>query len=171
MRKCPAGAEFAAVHIVGEAYERRDAAGIPPPPSSLLEADTLAGLSVIYQQGLHEFLDLNAGRGWSGDQILPSGAQVNVPDPGFAPLLAAWLSAQVLVDSALTDHERVTALQWLVPIAVRDVTCLDAVPARLVLACPELDQASLEHIKHLGTRNTADTPQDFNLPGVPKLLA
>ena len=117
------------------------------------------------------FLDLNADRGWSGDQVLPSGAQVNVPDPGFAPLLAAWLSAQVLVDSALTDHERVKALQWLVPIAVRDVTCLDAVLARLVLACPELDQASLEQIQQLGTRNMADTPQDFNLPGVPKLLA
>jgi len=40
-----------------------------------------------------------------------------------------------------------------------------------VLACPELDQASLEQIQQLGTRNMADTPQDFNLPGVPKLLA
>ena len=171
LRKRPAGAEFTAVHIVGEAYERRDAIGIPPLPSSLLEADTLAGLSGIYQRGLPEFLELNADGGWSGDQALPSGAQVNVPDPGFAPLLAAWLSAQVLVDSALTDHERVKALQWLVPIAVRDVTCLDAVLARLVLACPELDQASLEQIQQLGTRNMADTPQDFNLPGVPKLLA
>jgi hypothetical protein len=171
LRKCPAGAEFAAVHIVGEEYERRDPVGIPSLPSSLLEADTLTELAGIVQRAPREFLDLNAERGWGSDQALPAGAHVNVPDPRFAPLLAARLSAQVLVDSALTESERIGALQSLVPVAVRDVTCLDAVLARLVLASPDLDQASLEKTRELGARNVADAPRDFDLPGVPKLLA
>jgi hypothetical protein len=81
---------------------------------------------------------------------------VNVPDPGFPPLIAARLSAAAVAGgppgpalSALLRH--------LVPATGADVTALGTVLARLLLCSPTQDLRLLEEMRRLVTQTAALT--------------
>jgi hypothetical protein len=103
-------------------------------PLGVRNANTLAALADVYQRPLDEFVQLNSERGWATDEPLAGATTVNVPDPDFAPLLAARFAAEALVAPSLSDRKRVELIQLLVPIAVANPTALDTVLSRLLLA-------------------------------------
>jgi hypothetical protein len=82
-----------ATHIMGERYVHRAGSGVQL-PQQMLTAETLRDLADVYQRSLPDFQRYNEDHG--PDDRLPVGTKVNVPDPGFPPLLAARLSAAVL---------------------------------------------------------------------------
>ena len=142
--------EFTALHFVGEKYQARE----PPPESAELpvwfrQANTLTALAAVYQRPLNEFLRVNRQQGWSADEALPIGTEVNVPDQGFATQLAARFAAEVLSDPALTQPQRVSLIQQLVPLASVSPTALDTVLTRLLLAAQPVDEETLSIIERL----------------------
>jgi hypothetical protein len=130
--------EFAALHRVGEEYAGRTGPGLPRPESAG-SAQTLRQLAELYHRPLADFLLLNREAGWEADQELPPDTFVNVPDPGFATLLAALFSAKVLTAPALMSDERLGVLRMLVPVSAPNPTALDTVLARLLLAARPSD--------------------------------
>ena len=75
------------------------------------------------------------GSAWVGpDTALDEDSEVNVPDPEFAPVLAARFAAEALVAEGLSPETRSGILQRLVPIVMSNPTALDTVLARLVLS-------------------------------------
>lgn len=137
--------KFAAQHTIGEEYVQRTLGpGSAPLPDWMREADTLRMLARVYSRPLSEFEHLNRGLG--ADDSLPAGTQVNVPDPGFTPLLAARLSAEALADPMLMYQERVAIIQSLVPAAVANVTALDTVLSRLLLAAEPDEKRRLDSL-------------------------
>ena len=130
----PSSAAYSALHVVGEAYAGREQADTTPLPPELREARSLEALADAYERPLVDFLRLNAGSGWEPDQSLADGVRVNVPDPGFPPLIAARLAARALVDGHLSDLQRIATICALVPVAADEPTALYTVLARLILA-------------------------------------
>jgi hypothetical protein len=143
----PQGVKFAALHILDEDYGLRnplsDKAELP---SSLRHTRTLEELAAAYQRPLSEFERLNQGQ--------PQNAHlddrrvvelINVPDPKFAPYLAARFAAEALVADGLSPQKRAEVIQSLVPLAMTNPTALDTVLMRLLLAAfPLLDTSMLE---------------------------
>lgn len=123
-------AEFAALHIVGHAYDGRRPDALPWP---LWAADdrSLRALARLYQRLPDDFVRLNGG-----DRPLEFREPVAVPDRGFAPHVAARLAAELLAQAQglPLDADALRQLRALVPAAVPSATALDAVLARLVLA-------------------------------------
>jgi hypothetical protein len=145
----PDAPTFAALHIIGENYGWRDVmmpVKLPLPPLCY-EAVTLEQLAGVYQQPLAEFRRLNAGL--AVDAPLARGAQVNVPDPEFAPLLAARMAAEALVAPGLSNAKRASLIQMLVPVAAANPTALDSVLARLLLAARPQGAAVLTELVRL----------------------
>ncbi|MGH8508925.1 MAG: NB-ARC domain-containing protein [Gammaproteobacteria bacterium] len=122
--------ELAALHRVGHEYagRRPDALQLP---HWAADDRTFDGLQRLYQRPKADFLRLSGG-----ERPLATGDEVAVPDPGFAPHLAARLSAETLAQAghAPLPPERLQLLRSLVPYAVPSPTALDAVLTRLVLA-------------------------------------
>jgi hypothetical protein len=101
---------------------------------------TLAGLAAtVYNVPVSALVSRNPGIG--SKDTLASGTDVAIPDPKFAPLLAAHLSAEVLVQSGLSLDKRVNLIRRLIPVALANPTALGTVLARLVFALdsPPLD--------------------------------
>jgi len=150
-------AEFSALHVIGERYRHREAGGRELMPPQMLTADTLEGLATVYQRPIEEFVRHNQERGWAMDEQLPAGTRVNVPDPGFPPLVAARLSAAVLAGGppgpALSAQ-----LRHLVPVTGADVTALGTVLARLLLSSPTQDIQLLAELRGLVTRAASVIP-------------
>jgi hypothetical protein len=125
--------DFAALHYVGHEYAGRK-------PDSLLfpgwmkNARTLTGLARMFDRPVEAFMGLNREHGWSASKKLAQGTPVFVPDPGFAPHLAARLAAEALADPGLDPDERIDLIRSLVPTALPSPTELDAVLVRLALA-------------------------------------
>jgi hypothetical protein len=134
--------EFAALHIVGERYDGRQAGGLPRPESPG-HATNLRELSDLYHRPLTDFLRLNHQFGWQADTPLDFGTRVHVPDRGFAALIACRISAAVLADAALSQQERTAMIQALVSIAAANPTTLDTVLRRLLLAARPTDCGQL----------------------------
>jgi hypothetical protein len=144
--------EFSALHRVGEAYESRQSdLQTSPLPDWLRQADRLSVLAEVYQRPLAEFLRLNPG--WTADEPLPPGCEINVPDLGFATLLSARLAAEVLVDQALSPEKRVELIQAMAPVAAPSPTSLDTVLARLLLAAQPTDLRILARIEQLARQS------------------
>jgi hypothetical protein len=164
------GAEFAALHVVGESYEGRRPGGLPRPETAHT-ADSLARLAELYHRPLADLLRLNHGNGWQAETSLPDGTEVRIPDRGLAPLLAARFAAAVLADPALDAVPRIEAIQALVPVAAANPTALDTVLGRLLLAARPADTARLGALLDLAekarsTGTTASTSSPFH-PGSP----
>jgi hypothetical protein len=150
----PGAAEFAPIHVVGEAYGARL---LPEERTSLPDvmrkARSLQDIAVdVYKQQPVELLRFNA-RHEDWDLITPLAddctVEVSIPDPDFAPLLAARLAAEVLANRALRPHVRVELVRLLAPIAASNPTALDTVLTRLLLAASYwLDDAVLREIHH-----------------------
>ena len=163
------GAEFAALHVVGESYEGRRPGGMPRPEMAHA-ADSLTRLAELYHRPLADLLRLNHGNGWQAETPLPDDTEVRIPDRGLASLLAARFAAAVLVDPALHAVQRVEAIQALVPVAAANPTALDTVLARLLLAARPTDPARLGALLDLAERarstGTTGTSSPFH-PGSP----
>ncbi len=140
--------EFAPIHIIGESFNLRSAPSSSQPlPPEVTGARSLAELRNIYQRPLSEFNRLNKDRGWGNRDEIAIEKQVAVPDTGFAPLLAARLSAEVLTRPELASRKGML-IQSLVPVAAADPTSLDVVLARLLIASPSIDPG---HLIEIGT--------------------
>lgn len=165
--------EFSALHWIGEEYSKRSKrspAGGMPLPDELRQANTLRALAEIYHRPLAEFQRLNRERGWAVDEPLASGTPVNIPDAGFASLLAARFAAEVLVDTSLPDQQRVALIQSLVPIAAANPTALDTVLSRLLLAARPTDIAVLGMVEQTAKCNVVEggSPSELRPPsGIP----
>ncbi|RPI45219.1 MAG: TIR domain-containing protein [Betaproteobacteria bacterium] len=142
----PHAPEFCALHVVGEQYaHRRVANPTSRLPAWLVEARTLESLARVYQFRLGEWQRVNPEIA-SLDAALAERAAVRVPDPRFAPQLAAWLAARVLASATLSAPERAAAILRLLPVAVADRTELDAVIACLLLAWAPADTTALDDV-------------------------
>ena len=117
-------------------------------PQQMLTADTLDDLASVYQRPIGEFLRHNEEHGWEPGDRLPFGTRVNVPDPGFPPLIAARLSAAVLAKGP-PGPERSALLRHLVPVTGADITALGTVVARLLLSSPTQDALLLAELRRL----------------------
>jgi hypothetical protein len=142
--------EFSAMHAVGEEYRHREPRSRALMPRQMLTADTLDQLATVYQRPIEEFLRHNQEHGWTADQRLPRGTRVNVPDPGFPPLVAARLAAAALAGGQ-PSPEGSAQLRHLVPVTGVDVTALGTVLARLLLCSPTQDVELLAQLRRLVT--------------------
>jgi len=130
----PFSGQFAPVHHVGEKFPARPKTDERIAIDEVTNALTLAQLAGdVFHLPLSAFERLNPNLPRNVPLGVPA---VAVPDPKFAPLLAARLAAQVLADPALAPGTRVALVARLVPIALTNPTALDTVLARLVLAMP-----------------------------------
>ena len=140
----PDDAEFAADHLVHEAYRFRnhhDPDTLPIAPAR--EADTLDRLADVFQRPAVEFLRVNSGHGLAA--VLAPGTGVRVPDPGFAPLLAVHLAARVVAQASL-GIARAGLIRRLVAVASRNATALDSVLGCLLIAADLEDAGILEDV-------------------------
>jgi hypothetical protein len=127
-------AQWAIGHQVGHLYPaRRYDRSSQPLPGWMLGARSLSEIARVYQVSVEELRALNPDL---GDVTAPlaEGRLVQIPDPGFRPLIAAFLSALALVAPNLEDGQRVHLIQRLVPAALAKPTALHTVLGRLALA-------------------------------------
>ncbi len=142
----PSGAGFAALHEVGETYQYRGGNERLPLPPQYRAAPTLRQLAEIYHRPLVDLQGLNLKLADAVDDPLPPGTRVNIPDNGFAALLAARLAAAVLGDPALPRLDRTRLIRRLVPLAVMNPTALDTLLSRLLIAAQPSDTAILAEL-------------------------
>jgi hypothetical protein len=159
----PAAPAFSARHVIGQTYDDRDPGTTVPLGDHVRDAASLRQLSAIYGRPLEDFQRSNAGAPWSPDDPIPAGTPVRVPDPGFPPLLCARIAARALADGTLTDAARAAAIRLLVPLAAADVTALDLVLARMVLASSDLESTALVDILQMAEQAAAAAPPDSAL--------
>jgi hypothetical protein len=165
LRDEPSSPRFATRHIVGEQYPARVPETAVTLTTDLLYADSLQQLAYAFQRPLDEFLRLNSEQGWAPHTRLPIGTPVNVPDPGFAPVLAARFAGRALADPSLSSAQRQATIRSLVPIAARDATMLDLTLARLVLATASADHAMLAALAKVAADCLAAEPPEAELSG------
>lgn len=140
----PGDAEFAAHHLIHEAYKYRDQ-NDPNilPIEEARTANTLEELVEVFQRPAVEFRRLNPEHGMT--HKLDDRTLVLVPDPGFAPLLAVHLAARALTDPSL-DEKRGALFRALVPVAAINATALDTLLSYLLIANQPDDPEMLEDI-------------------------
>ena len=118
------------------------------PVDDVKNASTLTALAKdVYHLPVSVLINHNPGL--DPAKTLETGMEIAIPDPKFAPLLAAYLAALVLVN--IPGDQRVHLLRQLVPPALANPTALGTVLARLILALesPPLDM--LDHLLALAT--------------------
>jgi hypothetical protein len=152
--------EFAARHVIGQQYDDRDPTATIPLPPDLRAAATLKELAAVYKRPLEDFYRLNSDPPLNADNPLPPGTRVNVPDPGFPPLLAARFAARALADAGLSPERQQRVIRSLVPVAAADTTALDVVLARLLLASRLQDPAMLASLVALAAQSEAAAAPD-----------
>ncbi|HMF94705.1 MAG TPA: NB-ARC domain-containing protein [Vicinamibacterales bacterium] len=133
-----ASAELCAVHKVGEEYKFRASMNKIPMQDWLRNAASLRQIASIYECDENELLAVNAGKGL--DDVLQAGSEANVPIPGFAPLLAALCAAEVLASPTMSDGGKARLIQRLIPVAANDLTAVDTVLARMIMAARAAQQ-------------------------------
>jgi hypothetical protein len=158
----PSATEFCAVHIVGESYIHRESTSRVLLPERMLKANTLRELADVFQRPLPEFERHNEGHG--PDDHLPVGTRVSIPDPGFAPLLAARLSAAILA-AGPPSGELSALVRHLAPIAASDVTAQCTILTRLLLCSPTRDTQLVEELRRLVRDSASATPDESRLSG------
>jgi hypothetical protein len=149
------------VHVVGQTYDRDPQATVAL-PADVLMASTPGQLAKIYQRPLDDFQRLNVNLPQPAEPI-PVGMPVNIPDPGFPPLLAARFAARALADPALSPEQQQGVIRALVPVAAADTTALDLVLARLLLASRSQDRAMLANLVELSAPSAATVSLDETL--------
>jgi hypothetical protein len=145
----PRAPEFAALHFVGWPYQgRNERPEDQPLPGWARGARSLEELAGLYDLPLDDFRRLNP-------EILDAsaapddGLAVRVPDPAFSPLVAAHLSAELLVAGGPGAGEHRRRLQRLVPIVASHRTSLDAVLGRILLALDPTDTQAIAEAERI----------------------
>jgi hypothetical protein len=137
--EAPGDGAFGCLHRIGENLAHRVSAETRLPiPDAFRDARTLDDIARLYHcespEAPAQLLAMNRDAAASADAPLAEGSWVRVPDPSFAPALAARFSAELLASSPGMETARSRALlQQLVPVATRDGTELDTVLARLLM--------------------------------------
>ncbi len=127
----PFARRFAPIHRVAEDFEARPNTEERIVLDEIRNARTLTDLARnVFHLPVSAFERLNPGV----PQDISAVETIAVPDPKFAPLLAARFSAELLSCTDLPDDVRILYLARLVPIALANATTLDLVLARLTLA-------------------------------------
>jgi hypothetical protein len=127
----PLARRFAPIYRVAEDFAERPKTEERIALDEVRNARTLTDLARnVFHLPVSAFERLNSGI----PQAIDASAEIAVPDPKFAPLLAARFSAELLSRLDLRDDDRVSYLARLVPIALANPTTLDTVIARLTLA-------------------------------------
>jgi hypothetical protein len=134
--------EYVTLQAANNYQERSDDPASIPLPGWMRQARTLEDLSVVYEP-LSELVRLNADQGLRPHDVLQPGTAVRIPDPGLTPLLAARVAAEVLSLPHLSKVDQVAAIQRLVPLAAPNLTALDTVLSRLLLAAEPSQPATL----------------------------
>ena len=75
------------------------------------------------------------------DEVLQKNDEVCIPDPEFAPILAARFAAEAIAADGLPADARIRIIQRLVPIALSNPTAADTILGRLILL-----QDTAEHL-------------------------
>ena len=141
----PLDDEFCPVHYVLEEFEYRaqdqqQFQALPIPPL-VRDAKTLRQIADAFAYDPEALVKVN-GWIWVGpdaalDHELDKGDPVNIPDPEFAPVLAARFAAEALVAEGLAIERRSMIIQRLVRMALPNPTALDTVLGRLMLSTLE----------------------------------
>ena len=139
-------AEFGSRHRIRERFAERSRFDHLP-VDQVTNADTLVRLAddvfqipIVALEAANPDLPRN--------ERLADGTIVVIPDASFMPLVATWMSAQVLSNN-LTAEEQVQLLARLVPLALPNPTSLDTLLGRIVATSPEIDfdlMASVEEL-------------------------
>jgi len=169
LSSAPDGAEFAAMHVVGEDYaERMSEPGKLPIPDWVRQARTLTELAHVYQRPCTSLRRLNRAPS-DVDQPLPDGTLIDIPDPGLTALLAGRMSAEALVSPAVAGparaRQRLAMIRGLVPAAVVNPTALDVVLSRFLIAARPTEPATLDTLENLARQALAEGPPSGGLPG------
>lgn len=136
----PFARRFAPIHRVAENFQERPRTEDRIALDEIWNARTLSALARdVFHLSVFAFERLNPGISQTIDTV----AEIAVPDPKFAPLLAARFAADLLSRPDLATDVRVHYLARLVPIALANPTALDTVLARLTLALTLVNSASL----------------------------
>lgn len=154
----PEGAEFAALHRVGEKYSHREYSERLDLPETMRQARTLAEIAEVYKQPLSRLLELNPKL--KPNRKLQMGSRVAIPDPGMALLLVGRLSAEVLIREELGPERQLGLLRQLVPLAVKKPTVLDTLLSRLLLLAPVAEADLLGELEDVSRWSVAWEPVD-----------
>jgi len=180
----PLGAEFSPLHIVGERYPGRSSGPnvLPIPPQSLAARTLEEIASEVYGVPLARVESLNPAIGprlplGLGTEIQFSQApddvriemlprheadgrygEINVPDSGFPPILAARFAAEILGRRGEFGKRAPELIAKLVPAAASNATALDLVLARLLLAAQPLKSSAAERIQELAPDEWMKSP-------------
>jgi hypothetical protein len=123
---------YSPIHLVNMEYTYRDQEGPNPyPMGSFVGERRLQGIAEMFKIPIQELISINPNLSANREIELGKGTEVNLPDPEFAPMLAARFSAAVAA-SGLGAKKKLLLIQALVPVALPDRTCLDGVLARLL---------------------------------------
>jgi len=141
----PLAAEFCSVHRVGEQFDYRaqdqQRFQALPIPDRVRQARTLGAIAEIFDEKPQRLVAVNDWIWAAPDALLTEalqdGDEVNIPDPEFAPLLAARFAAEASVAAGLSPEQRSSVMQRLVRVSLASPTAVDAVLARLVLSTVE----------------------------------
>lgn len=157
--KQPSAEEFTSLHFIGETFQHRedDPDKLPLQPA-LVQGNTLRLLAEAFRLPLADFIAVNPGHNWEPDTILDPGTPVNIPDPEFASLLAARLSAEVAVADWLYADEKRALIQSLTLAAVHHRTVMDTILSRLFLAAVPDDLSLLDRLMPLARQIYAQFP-------------
>jgi hypothetical protein len=143
----PLAVDFAPFHIVGERYAERSSEDDKLPiGDSIRRAQTPRELARdVFHVALVELTRLNDELEMP-DCPLAVGSEVRVPDPKFAPVLAARFAAELVIDSSISETKRNRLLRALIPAAAANSTTLDTTLFRLLLSERPSDEATLDGI-------------------------
>jgi hypothetical protein len=140
----PHAQEFASLHLV-RSHPVDRGPNFLRFPEELAHADTLEKIGRdVFRVAISDLEALNPTI--VRDEILPPGTPVNVPDPGFTPLLAQRFAAEALAQRDILGSEAAAVIAGLVPMALANETALHLVLARLLLAMAPTDRAIIDGI-------------------------
>jgi hypothetical protein len=133
----PLGEDFCAIHRVEEDFSFRNSDALfqsLPIPPEVLQARTLREIADAYWREPETLVRVNPGLDLDQKLSRQNNDEVNIPEPDFVPILAARFAAAALAHPGLTDEQRSSLIQRLVPLAMANRTTLDTVLARLLLS-------------------------------------
>src|SRR5207248_3302502 len=151
MADTPDSPKLKPIHKIREGFVRR--ANTPqklPLDPRLKNANRLDQLAGFYRMPLSSLMEANKGR--DATTPLDDGTEVRISEPEFLPLLAGRFSAEVLSSATLSPKEKLNLLQQLVIPASANLTVLDTVLSRLLVAARPQSAATLDGLEQMSKK-------------------